>query len=108
MLWQWLTLMSLFVASSLVGFALQWLVLRLGARLTHRTRTHWDNQLVQSVNGPLWLVLWALIVHGASSMIELPDAGGLKNLLVRSLTIVGAVWFAHRLLKMVTTFVGAR
>lgn len=109
MVWQWLTVVPLLFASMLVAFTLQWLVLKLGGRFTHRTRTHWDNQLVQSVNGPLWLVLWGLLIHAMTIVIELPDVGGgFKNLLVRSLTIVGVVWFAHRLLKVVTTYVAAR
>jgi len=108
MTWQWLTLVSLLLAAPVLAFALQWLVLKLGGRLAHGTRTHWDNQLVQSVNGPLWLVLWALLIHAATVLIALPDVGGVKNLLVRSLTIIGVVWFAHRLLKVATTYVGAR
>ena len=108
MVWQWLTVALLLAASALVAYGLQWLVLKVGGRFAHRTRTHWDNQLVESVNGPLWLVLWALLIHAAAAVVELPEVGGFKNLLVRSLTIVGVVWFAHRLLKVVTTYVGAR
>jgi small-conductance mechanosensitive channel len=108
MVWQWLTLLALLFASAVVALALQWVVLKVGGRFATRTRTEWDNQLVQSVNGPLWLVLWALLINAASVIIELPEVGGFKNLLVRSLTIIGVVWFAHRLLKVVTTYVGAR
>ncbi len=108
MVWQWLTLASLLVGSMLLAFALQWLVLKLGGRFAHRTPTHWDNQLVESINGPLWVVLWALLIHATSVVIDFPEAGGVKNLLVRSLTIIGVVWFAHRMLKLVTTYVGAR
>ena len=57
MVWQWLILAPLLFGAALVAFALQWLVLKVGGRVPHRTRTDWDNQLVQSVNGPLWLVL---------------------------------------------------
>ena len=106
--WQWLTLGLALFGTAALAFGLQWLVLKVGGRFARRTRTHWDNQLVGSVNGPLGLVVWALLVHAASVMIELPEVGGLKNLLVRSLTIVGVVWFAHRLLKVVTTYVAAR
>ncbi len=108
MVWQWLTLVSLLFGSAAIGFTFQWLVLKVGSRFANRTPTHWDNQLVQSVNGPLWLVLWALLIHAGSGVVELPEVGGFKNLLIRSLTIIGVVWFAHRLLKLVTTYVSAR
>ncbi len=108
MLWQWLTLGSLLVASAVLALALQGLVLLLGGRFTHRTRSNWDNQLVASVNGPLWVVLWALLINAGTEALQLNEVLGVKNLLVRSLTIFGVVWFAHRLLKVATTYVGAR
>lgn len=108
MLWQWLMLAVLLATATILAFGLQWLVLKIGGRFTNGTRTQWDNQLVQSVNGPLWLVLWALLIHAAAVVVELPEVGGFKNLLVRSLTIIGVVWFAHRLLKVVTTYVSAK
>jgi small-conductance mechanosensitive channel len=107
-LWEWLTVVSVLAASMALGFALQWFVLKLAGRFTRRSPTLWDDRLVQSLSGPLWMVGTALLIHGASLVVELPEVGGLKDLIVRSLTIVGLVWFALRLLKVVTTYVGAR
>lgn len=108
MVWQWLTIAAVLPATALAAFGLQWLVLKIGGRFTHRVPGHWDDQLVASVNGPLWVVLWALLINAAASALAISDVGATKDLLVRSLTILGVVWFAHRLLKMVTSYVGAR
>lgn len=105
--WQWLTLAAVLGASMALAFLLQWIVLSIGGRFAHRTPTEWDNQLVQSVKGPLWLVLWALLANAGSGIFDF-DVGTTRHLFVRSLTILGVVWFAHRLLKVLTTYVGAR
>ncbi len=108
MVWQWLAAVAVFVGSATVALILQWVVITLGGRLASRTPSIWDDHLVQSVKGPLGLVTWALLLNASAVVANLPEVGGYKNLFVRSLTIIGVVWFALRLLKLVTIWVGGR
>jgi len=108
MVWQWLAAAGVFFGSAAIALLLQWVVLKVGGRLARRTPSEWDDHLVLSVKGPLGLIAWALLLNASAVVANIPDVGGYKNLLVRSLTIIGVVWFALRVLKLVTVWVGGR
>ena len=97
-LWQWAALALIFVlgwgVSRLVG---HWLAvaLRKGAA---RTSVAWDDQLVNSLDGPLGFVLWGVVLAlGAQALgIASPDAQDLVRRIWKLLVVTGGGWFLVR------------
>jgi MscS family membrane protein len=84
LLWQWLALPVLLVVALALGSALGWVTRRFLGHLAARTRTTWDDVLLERI-APL-TALWAIaIVVGLQPMLALPD--GAERVLQRCLRV---------------------
>jgi hypothetical protein len=104
-LWQWLAMITIGVATALLGWALSRATVAILRPLARRTRDEWDDALLAGVRGPLavaWtLVQWALVVpwlglfRAADDFIHQLVRGGLLAvffwMLARSVEVTGQV-----------------
>ena len=98
-LWQWLGLIVVLLGATVLGSLLQRLGLAIGRRLVRLTRFKWAELLLQSAQGPLRLLVWAVLVVAATRFLLLPPADQLAvDTLSNSLIIIAGAWFLLRLL----------
>jgi small-conductance mechanosensitive channel len=98
-LWQWLGLVCVLLGATLLASLLQRLGLAIGKRVVRLTRFKWAELLLQSAQGPLRLLLWAVLVVAATRFLLLPPADQLAvDTLCNSLAIISGAWFLLRLL----------
>ena len=108
-LWQVLGLALGVALAVLFGKLAQAGVSRLGHRLARVTQTPWDDALVATLDGPLWLLLSALLSRGGVAALELPgSAEHLADVFVHSVVIGSLVWFALRFIRLVMQALTAR
>ncbi|HYD39834.1 MAG TPA: mechanosensitive ion channel family protein [Anaeromyxobacter sp.] len=106
--WQWLALPSLVLVCVALGWLLGYLTRTLLGRLAARTRTSWDDQIIDRIAGPL-TALWAVglfsIAHGWLSL-----GGGFEAGLVRVLRAAAYLsffWAGFRLLDVAFQALGS-
>ncbi len=98
-LWQWLGLIVVLLGATLLASLLQRLGLAIGRRLIRLTRFKWAELPLQSAQGPLRLLLWAVLVVAATRFLLLPPADQLAvDTVSNSLIIISGAWFLLRLL----------
>jgi MscS family membrane protein len=97
-LWQWLGILVGLLASWLVSrFLARWVV-RLLRRLARRTVLGWDDALAWAMNGPVTVLLSALILLiGARWLGLVPVGWTIVRYIARLLSLVGFGWFLVRL-----------
>ncbi len=106
--WQWLALPLLLLACVAAGALLGWLTRALLARLAARTRTGWDDRIIERIGGPL-TALWAVGLFSiASAWLELPAgfAATLRTLL-RAVVYLTIFWAGFRLVDVAFVALGA-
>jgi len=97
-LWQWLAIL---VALGLGWLASRWLgrwSVTLVCRLAARTAATWDDALVRALDGPVRLVIWAVVVFAVSPVIGLaPEVRKVAFTLFKLLMAAGVGWLLLRL-----------
>jgi MscS family membrane protein len=81
--WQWLALPVLILLALTAGSLLGWVTRRILGHLAARTRTEWDDELLERVGGPL-TALWAIALVTALHPFLLLDPAA-EHLLQRAL-----------------------
>jgi MscS family membrane protein len=99
--WQWLAIPLVVLVSLALGSILGWATRRVLSHLAARTRTSWDDELVQRVARPLAL-LWAIAVltalHPAIALGAGPEA--LLDRVLRAATYLVLFWAGFRSLDV--------
>jgi len=100
--WQWLALPALVLLAIVLGAALGWLTRRVLGHLAARTRTTWDDVLLERIAAPL-TALWATaIVTALQPWLVLPEGPeAVLQHLLRAATYVAVFWMAFRSVNVV-------
>uniref|UniRef100_UPI001F567DF0 mechanosensitive ion channel family protein n=1 Tax=Anaeromyxobacter terrae TaxID=2925406 RepID=UPI001F567DF0 len=95
--WQWLALPAFLALAIVLGSLLGWLTRRILGHLAARTRTTWDDVLLERVAAPL-TALWAVaIVTVLQSWLALPEGPELVlHHLLRAATYLTLFWAGFR------------
>ncbi|WP_242360885.1 MULTISPECIES: mechanosensitive ion channel family protein, partial [unclassified Anaeromyxobacter] len=95
--WQWLALPALFLLAVILGSLLGWLTRLVLGHLAARTRTTWDDVLLERVAAPL-TALWAIaVVTVLQSWLALPEGPELVlHHLLRAATYLAFFWAGFR------------
>jgi MscS family membrane protein len=95
--WQWLALPVLLVFALAAGSLLGWLTRRILGHLAARTRTTWDDALLERVAAPL-TALWAIfLVTALQPGLALPDAAAtVLHKTLRAATYLVIFWAGFR------------
>jgi MscS family membrane protein len=95
--WQWLALPLLFAVAVAVGSLLGWVTRSLLGKLTARTRTTYDDLLVDRVGGPL-AIFWAIAVVTVLHpwLLLGPTAEGVLERVLRAATYLTFFWAGFR------------
>lgn len=99
--WQWVAIPVLVGIALVLGAALGWVTRRILGHLAARTRTDWDDRLLQRVAPPLGL-LWAIAVFTAlRPWLDLGgDASGVVSHVLRAGTYLAVFWAGFRSLDV--------
>lgn len=97
-LWQWIAVLMVgVVGGGVARIAGHWLALALKA-VASRTRVTWDDAVVAASDGPLGVMVWALLVGLLSPLVGLnPAALRVMTLGWQLLALVGLTWLFFRL-----------
>jgi MscS family membrane protein len=95
--WQWLAIPILLVIAVAVGSFLGWITRVVLGHLAARTKTNWDDLLLERVGGPL-TALWAItVVTALHPLLLLDDAAtGVLQRILRALTYLVFFWGGFR------------
>jgi len=99
--WQWLALPVLLVLAVVLGSLLGWITRWLLGKLAARTRTPWDDQLIERVSGPLtafWAVAVVTVLH--PWLLFGPTAEGVLERGLRAATYFTLFWAGFRSLDV--------
>ncbi len=108
-LWQVLGLFIALLVALALGRVVQGLALRVGLRIAKRTRSLADDELLSSLNGPLWLLSSGFFFRASVGALELPkEAHRLTDVMTNSVAIVSIVWLLQRSLRFVLAIIGER
>ena len=100
--WQWLALPALVLVALALGAVLGWLTRLILGHLAARTRTTWDDVLLERIAAPL-TALWAIaIVTVLQPWLVLPEGPEAVLLhLLRAATYVAVFWMGFRSVNVV-------
>lgn len=108
-LWQVIGLGIAVVVALSLGRLVQALALRVGLRIAKRTNSLADDELVGSLNGPLWLLSSGFFFRAFVTALDLPKGPRhLCGVATNSITIVSMVWLLQRSLRLVLTVIAER
>ena len=95
--WQWLALPLLAVVAVVLGALLGWMTRRALGHLAARTRTTWDDLLLERIGGPL-TALWAIgVVTVLQAWLVLPaSAEDVLHHVLRAATYLVVFWAGFR------------
>jgi MscS family membrane protein len=97
-LWQWLGIFVGLLASWLVSRSLGRWAVRLLGRLTRRTLVSWDDAVAWALDGPMAVLLSAVILLLVARWLGLmPTAWAVARYISKLLVLVGLGWFLVRL-----------
>lgn len=100
-LWQWVGLALLFSAGVLVCSALQWAALTVARRASKLTDSTWDDQILESAEGPGRLALFAILLASGSRALLLPSpVQRAIDVLAAWSGILALAWFSLRFLRV--------
>jgi MscS family membrane protein len=102
--WQWLALPALVLLALALGAVLGWVTRRLLGQLTARTRTTWDDAIVERVSGPLTF-LWAVAVYTAFHpwLVLTDGANAAIQHTLRAATYLALLWAGFRSVNVAFT-----
>jgi MscS family membrane protein len=108
-LWQWLSLALIvgagFGVSRVIG---HWLAVGL-RKVAAQTPPTWDDYAVATVDGPLGIFLWAVIIAIAAKVVGLsPEATAVVKRVWEILLIVGFGWYFFKVLDAVSAHLNAQ
>ena len=107
--WQVIGLLCSVMAALILGRLVQALALRVGLRIAKRTSSRADDELVTSLNGPLWLLSAGFFFRAAITTLQLPkETHRLTDVITNSIAIVSIVWLLQRTLRLVLAVVAER
>ena len=107
--WKWLALLAATIAAWLLATIVAALTIGLAKRLAARTRTPWDERLIEAARRPLRLVVAVVAVRLSLDPLRL--AGALTTGIERvthTLLVVGVAWFIIRALGVGSAWIAAR
>jgi small-conductance mechanosensitive channel len=108
-LWQVIGLGVAMLVSVLLGRVVQALALRVGRRIAKRTASLADDELLASLNGPLWVLAAGFFLRGAVRGLELPkETTRLTDVITNSVAIFSIVWLLQRSLRFILAIIGER
>jgi len=100
-LWQWVGIIALFGASVFVSWIGTLLIVRVGRLLARRSKTTFDDTLLELGGGPLQVVLLALALRVGIGLLAL--AVPVHRILVaiaQAVTLAGVTWLVLRIIDM--------
>lgn len=107
-LWQWLGILVVLVAATVMAYLLERLLLAVGARIARMTPLKWDDQLVVAARGPLRLPFWSfLVTEGTLALLLPPQVQQGFQVVCRSLVVIGFAWFFIRFAELLRTLAEA-
>jgi len=108
-LWQWLGLLLVFVLAWLGGAILASVGLRLGTRVTRKTDVDWDDDLIESMRGPLRFLIGVLLSFVLVELLALaaPAQAAVDPILL-VLLIGSLAWSAIRAVAFAARRIQAR
>lgn len=95
--WQWLALPSLLVLAFALGSVLGWITRRILGHLAARTKTTWDDVLLERITAPL-TALWAIALFTVlQPWLVLPEGpAAVLHRVLRSVTYLVVFWMGFR------------
>jgi len=108
-LWQWIGLMALAVAASLVSWVLASLIASVLARLLHRASSEIGERVVRVASGPLRLALTVFVFSGGKYLLNLAIAvNSVLASIENAFLIVAFTWVLLRAVDVASSMVEAR
>ncbi len=108
-LWQVIGLAAALLLALVFGRMVQALALRVGLRIARRTDSRADDELVASLNGPLWLLSSGFFLRASLIALDLPkETHRLTDVVTNSIAILSIVWLLQRSLRFVLTVIAER
>jgi len=107
--WQWLGLLVALLGSLLIGYLVSRLAGGIARRLAGRTKTPWDDRLVDAARGPSVLVATVVTLHFGTEPLHL--AAGIDRVAQRiafTLLVIGIAWFVIRAVDVFADWVVSR
>ncbi|MGQ0503743.1 MAG: mechanosensitive ion channel family protein, partial [Myxococcaceae bacterium] len=105
-LWQWIGLLAVLLAASVIGWVLGKIVILIAERMARITAWGWDDRMIVGARGPVRLVIWCVLVASGSRLLYLtPMAQLLLDLIARSTLILAITLFALRSITAVSNYV---
>jgi MscS family membrane protein len=103
--WQWLALPSLLVLAFALGSVLGWITRRILGHLAARTKTTWDDVLLERITAPL-TALWAVALFTVlQPWLVLPEGPALVlQHLLRAATYLAVFWMGFRSVNVAFAF----
>jgi MscS family membrane protein len=103
--WQWLAIPGLALVAIAAGWILGWVTRLVLARLAARTRTSWDDELIDRVGPPLTL-LWSVgVATSLLPWLALPDVPGrVAAHVLRAFTYLAFFWAGLRSINLAFAF----
>ncbi|MBN1424762.1 mechanosensitive ion channel family protein [Candidatus Fermentibacteria bacterium] len=107
-LWQWSALVLVLIVGWFAARLLSSWASRVFGAMAARTRVKWDDAMVHALDGPLGLIVWALIVAMASPLVGMSIAAqSLVGRGWRILMLAGFGWMLFRSIDLMTLYVRA-
>lgn len=107
--WQVLALVLALVLSVLLGRLVQAMALRVGVRIARRTSSQADDELVGSLNGPLWLLSADFFFRAGVTGVGLTqEPQHVFDIINNSVAIFAVVWLLQRTLRLALAVIGER
>lgn len=98
---QGVLLAAVIVAGMALGVILQQLLLRVGGYLTSRTRTEWDEKLLDIVPGPGRVLISVLCIRLLLPLAHLNEhADNVALIVIRTLLIIAGTWLVLRFINV--------
>jgi MscS family membrane protein len=105
-LWQWMALLMLVVVAYAVGYLLSRVIVRSAMSLANRSRTDWDDRLIERAGAPFRLGVSIAIFYFGSLTLGLTPAGLAAIVVVaKSVAVMSFAWLAMRLVDLFAAFV---
>ncbi|NVB77696.1 MAG: mechanosensitive ion channel family protein [Kofleriaceae bacterium] len=102
--WQWIGIVAVLVVAIILGRLGAWILTYIGSKLTGRTETSFDDDLVRRLRSPIRMVIATGIARLAVVPLDLPaKANGIALQILVTLFALALVWGALRAIDVMHT-----
>jgi len=108
-LWQWIALLLLVVVAYVLGYLLARVLVGAAMSLARRSRTEWDDRLIERAASPFRLAVSIALFYFASLAIGLTPSGEAAIVvLTKVVAVMSVAWLALRLVDLFSAFIDQR